>query len=414
MSGITDIKHVVILTQENRSFDEYFGTFPGAIGFGDPNGVFTQLYCPAEGGADSPTNDIKPFRMSTFTSSGLRRYNSPHGWANMQGAYSALKNGTPYYWNQGAGTEAIIGYYAANDIAFHWSLASAFVLCDNYFASALSATAPNRLSLLSGCIQDPRNLEPGGFSAPPGQFPGPAINISSNDDPDGPGDPYPSTGQSVSWSSYAAYLSTAPGTTYSQGTLSWSSYADLLSQAGVDWRVYDETFLAPDSNENDPSQRNGWGSMNLLQQFASWPGVASSEHAQPNILTGTVDGVNQNGWPANPVKASGQFEADAAAGTLPPVSWLVPPFWASEWENNFAPDGGAYIAGKLKAILNGIHIDPATHAQSPLWDCTLFIVVYDESGGHFDHVLPPVPPQPSADIRPAAIRSVPVSACLRS
>ena len=131
MGSIADIKHVVILMQENRSFDEYFGTFPGATGLNDPGGVFDNLY-----GKDANQNDIKPFRMSTFTASGLERDNASHSWVDFQALFTGGKYNTPNRWAR-QGHESVVGYYAANDIPFHWELARTFVLCDHFFASAL-------------------------------------------------------------------------------------------------------------------------------------------------------------------------------------------------------------------------------------------------------------------------------------
>jgi len=79
--GMDQIKHVVILMQENRSFDEYFGTFPGAAGFQDPAGAFTDQY----------GNGILPFRMSTFTSSGLQRDGNGHDWDTFKASTAALR-----------------------------------------------------------------------------------------------------------------------------------------------------------------------------------------------------------------------------------------------------------------------------------------------------------------------------------
>ena len=344
MGSIADIKHVVILMQENRSFDEYFGTFPGATGLNDPGGVFDNLY-----GKDANQNDIKPFRMSTFTASGLERDNASHSWVDFQALFTGGKYNTPNRWAR-QGHESVVGYYAANDIPFHWELARTFVLCDHFFASALSATAANRLYLVSGCAMDPmlvQNPDYTPIQPPPPQlklWPGPALGpgmTEGNDDP-------------------------ANIDSYDEGQPSWSSYPDLLSKAGVGWRIYDETSLT--NTIPCPNPTNGWGTMNILTRFASWNNnnYGTSEH---NQLEG------------------GGFETDCNNGNLPPVSWIIPPFWASEWENNHPSDGAAYIAQKLAAILNGTDKE-----GSPLWSSTVFIVIWDESGGHFDHVLP----QPAA------------------
>jgi phospholipase C len=150
VDSIASIKHVVILMQENRSFDQYFGTFPGATGFSDPNFVLE--------GSQRP---CLPFRNSTFTSNAEQNYGDSHDWAAMHAAYVPNEGCLPsdtVVVPTATGSLTIYhgyGYYAANDIPYHWLLASTFTLCDHWFASVLGATAPNRLYLMSGCIRDP-------------------------------------------------------------------------------------------------------------------------------------------------------------------------------------------------------------------------------------------------------------------
>jgi phospholipase C len=359
MSNITNVKHVVTLMQENRSFDEYFGTFPGARGLSDPTGVFTNLYGPDPSlSAQMPTiNDIKPFRMSTYTSIGLERPNDKHDWNTFQTLYNGGQVGQQIWQETNSAPPSIVGYYAANDIPVHWALAGAFTLCDHYFGSALSATAPNRLYLMSGCVQDPisnRPLPP----IPQPVWPGPAIGENLGgyvlDDPNPP-----------------------PAKPYGMGWLSWPTYADMLTSAGVSWTVYDETNLTAGAVQaTNPNLTNGWGTFNLLPVFASW--IATPPTAIQNPQTNTKI------LPAQPQTLTTQFESDAANGALNKVVWLLPPFWASEWEDNHPSDGGAYIVRKLNSILDGTDAN-----GNPLWDSTVLIVIYDESGGHFDHVMPP-------------------------
>jgi phospholipase C len=341
--GLEQISHVVILLQENRSFDEYFGTFPGAAGFQDPAGVFTNLY----------GNGILPFRMSTYTSRGLQRDGNGHDWDTFQSLYRGATSGTPNNWSR-QGVQSVIGYYAANDVPFHWDLARTFALCDQYYGSALSATASNRLFLISGCVEDPQLLTNPSYIPGPGLWPGPAISEATGDPPQlGP------AAAAFAAANKESLYSSEPGL----GALSWQNYADMLFQQDVQWQVYDETSILQPSPIVSPSPLNGWGSMNILQQFQSWSQYQAN---QP---------------------PPGQFEADANGGTLPAISWIIPPFWASEWEDDHPSDGAAYIAGKLAAILNGIDAN-----GNPLWNSTVFILIYDESGGHFDHVVPPVAP----------------------
>jgi phospholipase C len=333
------IQHVVILMQENRSFDQYFGTFPGATGFGDPN------FPPAG------TLPYLPFRASTFSTNGEAYHGDDHGWSAMHQAYSPPNGCFPDLmdsYNVVNGICPGYGYAAANDIPYHWILASTFTLCDHWFASVLGPTAPNRLYLMSGCMRSP---------------PGPSSGADRA--PETIGDPNTTLASDPS-----VWL-------YNQNPLTWSSYVALLEAAigssgspAITWNVYDETgdtsfhcnppppnFIPP------PYPNNGWGTLNILNAFAN--------RSSSNWTGGTGQG----------------FNADARNGTLPTISWIMPPFGASEW-HNFPSDGAQYIAQKLDALLteqpNG----------SSVWDSTVFIIIYDENDDAFDHV-DPQPPGPN-------------------
>lgn len=308
--NIRDVQHVVILMQENRSFDEYFGGFPEATGLSDlPISFF-----------NNQPGGVPPFRLSTFTSTGEECPPTAHQWDDMHNDYAG---GNMNGW-AGVNPEEpqIFGYYAADDIPYHWALAQTFALCDHYFCSVLGGTSPNRLYLMSGAI---RNKNPSSAGTPGA---GPFQDNPSQGDPD-------------------------------PLNANWCSYPDALSAPGVSWAIYDETGDPPPWLMINPNPLgNSWGSLNILEQFQNWPTYQGPVH-------------NRTGY--------GQFESDCANGTLPTVSWIIPPFGVTEWENNLPAEGAYYIALKLQALLN-----------SNLWDNTVFILTYDESGGHFDHVTPPV------------------------
>jgi phospholipase C len=342
--SLGDIKHVVILVQENRSFDEYFGTFPGATGFSDPSPLF---------GNPWPGSNVSPFRLSTFTGAGEAFSGCNHDWTPMHAAYA---NGQMNGWNpqsiltenapnpEGDNPPGVVGYYTADDIPYHWALAQTFALCDHYFGSVLSGTAPNRLYLMSGCIADPSPNPP-----PAGEWAGPAIN--NPPDTATPANPKPP---------------------YGEGLLSWQTYADMIDQAnlpGISWKVYDETDSPPPWLPIVPMPANGWGSLNVLDLF-------KSDRSNPDFSLGY-----------------GNFETDAKAGHLPTVSWICQPFGVTEWHQYHPADGAYYISQIVNAILTGVDNDNGGVA---FWNNTVFILTYDESDGHFDHIAPPVPVSPGS------------------
>src|SRR6266702_2275737 len=191
--SLRDIEHIVILMQENRSFDHYLGTMPGVRGFADPAAirlpgggpVFRQ---PDPGHAQGY---LAPFRLDTKTTSAQATPGTDHSWPTQ---HQAWNNGKMDQWVQAKGPFTM-GYFTQADIPFQWALARAFTVCDNYHCSVLGPTNPNRLYMWTGMI-DPRGT--GG---------GPVIDDSP---------------------------------AYNNVTLSWTTYPERLQRAGVSWQVYQE------------------------------------------------------------------------------------------------------------------------------------------------------------------------------
>ncbi|MFG5719038.1 phosphocholine-specific phospholipase C [Streptomyces murinus] len=185
---IKDVKHVVILMQENRSFDHYFGRLKGVRGFDDRSGITLS-------GNYSVFNQPNllsrqyPWKLSStpsvFGKDGetLAQCNGdlPHSWSSQ---HSAWNKGRLDNWVLGVGNVRSLGYLDRSDIPFHYALADNYTICDAYFCSTLSATGPNRTYLWSG-----------------------KVDSSSNDGGDESG-------------------------------LTWQTYAESLQAAGVSWKVY--------------------------------------------------------------------------------------------------------------------------------------------------------------------------------
>jgi phospholipase C len=196
-ASLDDVRHVVILMLENRSFDHYFGTLAGVRGFGDPNATtlpdgHSVFYQPDMLNADGY---MLPFHLDTSTTAAQKIPSTSHAW---EVQHAAWNNGSMDRWllahrlaDRGNGPFTM-GYYTRADLPFHYALADAFTICDNYFCSVMGPTHPNRLYLMSGTI-DPTSA--GG---------GP---VTSNTHP-------------------------LP--------LRWTTYAERLQAAGVSWRVYQE------------------------------------------------------------------------------------------------------------------------------------------------------------------------------
>jgi phospholipase C len=191
---ITDVKHVVIFMQENRSFDHYFGTLPGVRGFGDrfpvplSNGKSVWNQPPASG-----TGTFLPLHFDTTLNNAQIGLGQNHSWPDGQKAWNS---GRMDQWVAAKSARAL-GYYQQTDIPYQFALADAFTICDAYHCSELTGTNSNRLFLWTGS-NDPLGL--GG---------GPAIDNTNED------------------------LANAPG-------YDWTTYPERLEAAGVTWQIYQD------------------------------------------------------------------------------------------------------------------------------------------------------------------------------
>jgi phospholipase C len=194
---LADIKHVVILMQENRSFDHYFGTLPGVRGFSDPGALTlhtgrTVFYQPD---SVNPAGYLLPFHLDTRRTSAQAIPSTSHAWTVQHHAWNAgrMDNWLPAHRAaDGVNAPYVMGYHTRDDIPFQFALAESFTICDAYFCSVLGPTWPNRLYLMSGTI------DPGGTKGGP---------VTGNRDPV----PY-----------------------------GWPTYPEALTEAGVSWRVYQQ------------------------------------------------------------------------------------------------------------------------------------------------------------------------------
>ncbi|GFN25289.1 phospholipase [Achromobacter denitrificans] len=198
---LRDVRHVVILMQENRSFDHYFGTLPGVRGFADPlpaptaaGDVLTQ----ADGAAR-----VRPYALRGDYPSGTPvGYITPHTWDDAQRAWN---DGRMDQWLP-AKSRLGMGAYDGADLPFQTALADAFTLCDAYHCSMHAGTNPNRLFLWTGT------------NDPAGRAGGPAL-VNTHDRLGPIGEGY-----------------------------GWTTYPERLQEAGVDWRIYQD--MADNYNDN--------------------------------------------------------------------------------------------------------------------------------------------------------------------
>lgn len=330
---LQDVAHVVILMQENRSFDHYFGTLAGVRGFGDrfpipapdlpgtaPRNVWVQPRMDRDQANRSRT--MTPFALDTARHFGhMRVEGTPHTWPDAQTAWD---HGRMADW-PASKRDHSLGYYQRADIPFQFALAEAFTVCDAYHASMQAGTNPNRLFLWSGGI-DPHAR--GG---------GPAVANSHDNFPELGGHP-------------ASYT--------------WTTYVERLQQAGVSWQIYQD--MADNFTDNPLA-----GFELFRRAYRSAPGHDPGLRER-GVSTCGLD----------------RLRSDVREGKLPAVSFLIAPAAASEHPDPSSPaQGAAYTAQVLDALT----------ADPKVWSRTVLLLMFDENDGFFDHVPPPAPPSRDND-----------------
>src|ERR1700676_2484248 len=159
---LTDIEHVVIFIQENRSFDHYFGSYRGVRGFADQSAAFQQAD-PANT-ADPPIGKLLPFHLNTATANAACTHDITHAWVPQHQSWNNgamdgfVTSRLPINLNDAALT---MGYYTRADLPFYFAVADAFTICDNYFCSAMGPSDSNRLYSVAASVDpDGRNGGP--------------------------------------------------------------------------------------------------------------------------------------------------------------------------------------------------------------------------------------------------------------
>jgi phospholipase C len=335
--GIHRIQHVVVVMQENRSFDQYFGTFPGADGIPMQNGLATVCAPdPADnscvrpfhdtgdldhGGphvANDAVGDIDSGRMDGFI-------------ARERAAQTQCTGPFDPICGQGSGPPDVMGYHDQREIPNYWSYASQFVLQDHLFEPVASWSLPAHLFMVSG------------WSA---KCTVQADPMSCHDEIESP-DRAPA---------YDPTASHPPD-------YAWTDVTWLLHQAGVSWAYYVAEGTEPDC-------ANGEMVCTPQQQQAGTPDIWDP---LPAFDTLREDREESNVQPLS------RFYEVVSNGTLPAVSWIVPNGQNSEHPPGLISDGQAYVTTLINTIMG-----------SPEWSSTAIFLAWDDWGGFYDHVVPPV------------------------
>jgi len=416
-STYLDAEHIVILMQENRSFDHALGTLQGVRGFNDPrairqangNSVFVQT--DGKGGSYAPWRlDIRDTRITWMGSIPHSRHSQVDAWneGHHNGWLEAKRSSVPEY----AQLPLTMGHYTREDLPFYYALADAFTVCDQSYCSVMTSTTPNRSTFWTGTVRDAQRID--------------SKVYMRNDE----------------------ILS---------GGMTWKTYPERLHEAGIQWKFYQNEL----TNSGGLSQeQEAWLSnfgCNLLEYFAAYnieayPGtvlgiqeqlasltqqaaklehslseekdphaaararvrlksvqdripklktlLANSGEARYNQLTEQQRTLHDAAFVTNtadphyrtlealPFKDAGkqqqmmvpkgdilhQFRKDVNDGKLPTVSWLSAPEKFSDHPTS--PWYGAWYVSEVMDILT---------RNPEVWKKTIFILTYDENDGYFDH-----------------------------
>lgn len=309
VSGIKKINHVIWIIQENHSFDNYFGTFPGADGI--PSGT-----CLPE--RPGSTACVKPFHMPK----NAPPCDLPHGW---QSAHADFDNARMDGFVWAEGTDYAMGYYDQRDIPNYWRYAKTYTLCDHFFSSLAGPSFPNHVYTVAA--------QSGGVISNAGTL---KQLKELTDDPDG---------------------------------YSFASIVKLFGKVHVSWKYYRETSPVPPP----PEAKTG-------PNFYDWY-PDPKEFSLWNPLPG-FKAVRDN--PADMARMVSQkdFFQDLDQGSLPAISWLIP----RENDSEHPPEpvmpvgqGMWYVTRLVNAVM-----------KSRYWNDSVIIITWDDWGGFYDHVLPPL------------------------
>jgi phospholipase C len=292
---IMDVEHVVILMQENRSFDHYFGTLRGVRGFSDPRPVTLPSGKPVWQQPGPHGESHPPFHLDTSRTSAQWLKSLDHSWKGSHELWKLHDN-----WIAAKGPMTM-GYFERADLPFYHALADAFTICDAYHCSVFGPTNPNRLFLFSGT----NGLAVGND--------GLQAIVNSSEEVNETAD------QANDSKTFQPY--------------DWTTYAERLSEAGISWRVYQEY-----DNFGD----------NALAYFRRFRGLdpASEDHRRARTWPAASTGVkNSHGG-----FLIEEFAADVAAGRLQQVSWIIAPTDASEHPEACPGFGQAMTAGLIAAL----------------------------------------------------------------
>ena len=339
------ITHVIMIMEENRSFDHYFGTYPGANGFpantcvplnpAQPNlGCVMPFHNPLDVNAGGPHSNKAA--VADIDGTGANPpldgfiYQQTVGAGSLCSARVPPVKPTKSCGNLylGVSIHDVMGYHDASEIANYWSYAQHFVLQDQLYESVRGASPAAHLDLTSEWVatcKTPTNVATCVTTLSPQEVANGSTKVL-----------YP-----------------------------WVNLFQLMDINGVSWKYYLGTGQEPDCDDSEMTCEPAYQANGILGYWNPAPGFAWVEAQGAPYLASH-----------NP--QMDQFLVDIKNGTLPQVAWIVPPFNYSDHPAAGLTAGQDFVTSLVNAVM-----------QSPYWQNTAIFISWDDWGGFYDHVLPP-------------------------
>lgn len=405
-STYLDAEHIVLLMQENRSFDHAFGSMKGVRGFADKRAVIKpdgkSVFCQALNGKYAV-----PTRMDMFRSKSTWMSALPHSWIDQieafnEGRYDqwlpAKRSGIKDYKD----LPVTMGYYTREDLPFYYQLADAFTIGDHYFCSSLTGTTPNRLFQWSGTLRKEKN---GSVKA---NVYNENIGYRRTHQAEWLSFPEILEKNGISWKIYQNEISLPKGlpdeneawlSNFTDNPIEWFAnykvkfspgYYNYLPtlieklRAGLEKRPDNQelkAYLADMEKDLEEYKPENFAKLSEFQKSIHRKAFLRND-GDPNfhnIETSTDENGRELTVPAGDVLY--EFRKNVREGTLPMVSWIVAPERFSDH-----PSSPWYGAWYISEVMNILTENPE------VWRKTIFIINYDENDGYFDHFVPFTPP----------------------
>ncbi|GAB3805647.1 phospholipase C, phosphocholine-specific [Spirosoma humi] len=423
-----DAEHVVILMQENRSFDHTYGTLQGVRGFNDPRAIDLPNKNKVWLQTNAAGETYAPFRLNMHDTKATWMSSLPHSWENQVDALNggkhdkwldAKKSGNEEY----ADMPLTLGYYNREDLPFYYALADAFTVCDQNFCSSLTGTTPNRLFFWTGTLRDPN--DPKAMANVRNE------NVDYGSEVSWKTFPERLEENGVSWKIYQNEISLPTGLVgeadgwlgnFTDNPIEWFSQYQVRYHPAYYRHIQQEEKAIPERIQRLEAKLTGLSetdkeyaaSKRELAHQRQWQKMVQSDlvtytPAKFNQLPEREKNLHRKAFTTNSRDARyhelttltyddgstrrevrvpkgdvlHQFREDVMSKTLPTVSWVVAPENFSDHPS--APWYGAWYISEMLDILT----------QNPdVWKKTIFILAYDENDGYFDHVPPFLPAHP--------------------